>query len=86
MSINLVFNVQDLISYKDFIIQKGVQLPSSADYSIDPLQVPTAPDYLQVDAILIEHFPTPGDGQHKFLIKWKNRPSTEDSWHTRIFR
>ncbi|KAL7117671.1 hypothetical protein ACP275_03G087200 [Erythranthe tilingii] len=93
MGISSTFNVEDLIPYKGSVVY-----PSSPNDSIQPslpfstsefsLPTPHSPPKIVhkdvVEDIVDEQVvSTRQGGYQKFLIKWKNRPNSDNTWVTK---
>lgn len=78
LSISPVFNVEDLTAYPG---DPEETLALTGD-TVPPAILPAlAPPRDQIDAILDDQIvSTRRGGYQKFLVRWKNRPSSDNSW------
>jgi hypothetical protein len=78
LSINPVFNIEDLTAYPG-----NPEEPLALASDTGPLSIllALAPPRDQIDAILDDQLvSTCRGGYQKFLVRWKNRPSSDNSW------
>jgi ribosomal protein L21E len=78
LSISPIFNVEDLTAYPG----SPAEVSQAAANVAPPAHLPThAPSRDQIDAILDDQLvSTRRGGYQKFLVRWKNRPASDDSW------
>ena len=83
MDISCVFNVEDLLPYRDTF--ESSTLPSSVSAGETNKCAPTMPSLQYsketVDITLDDEFVTSkDDGFHRFLVKWYGRPDSDTTW------
>ncbi|KAL6191584.1 hypothetical protein ACLB2K_037974 [Fragaria x ananassa] len=83
MGISSTFNVEDLLPYKEHVVPL---LPFSSEFSpiIPPQPHSKAPKRDVVEDIVDEQvISTRQGGYQKYLIKWKDRPDSDNTWVTK---
>jgi hypothetical protein len=78
LSISPIFNVEDLTAY----LGSPAEVSQATATAAPPANLPThAPSCDQIDAILDDQLvSTRKGGYQKFLVRWKNRLASDDSW------
>ncbi|CAB4263778.1 unnamed protein product [Prunus armeniaca] len=90
MGIIPIFNIEDLVPYKEPAAFDNTSAENSDPFSISDfssltplLPHPRPKEKDIVEDILDDHIvSTRQGGYHKFLVKWKNRPNSDSTWIT----
>ena len=92
--ISCTFDIEDLVPYRgtfDIPSDSFVDEPTQDLFSASPLLPPLSPKLSyaseNIDSILFDQIvSTRDEGTRRYLIKWKGRPDSENSWITEDFR
>ncbi|PKU66219.1 hypothetical protein MA16_Dca009593 [Dendrobium catenatum] len=86
---NPTFNIEDLVAFDgpDFNpenplnIEPCESIPSEIP-SLPPLpKIPTLPNTEKIETILSDEIISTRDGgRHRYLVRWRGKPETEDTW------